>query len=215
MEDITVGFIEKIEGERVSVGLSMLNNDGKSVRRIINKSEIKFRGGDPPSSLIVINAPLKCRLKDNKILEVNIDSKIEIQVTYGKIIQVDTSRQVVIINLGIEVKDISIGSITYYNNKKIPLQEIQNYIGRGVQVYFNGDACIEGKVLDESCSIKLTLDKFRVGLENQEETQIAIMRDSRLILHYIDANCVFYQQTPHNISTQMIKKLIGKEIIIF
>jgi hypothetical protein len=83
MEEIDC-YIDRINENNIKVKIT----GSKQIKSYtLSRSNIKFRNGNPPDSLITVNTALKCKIFEGKIIEANITPNLEIRVWYGFIIQ--------------------------------------------------------------------------------------------------------------------------------
>jgi hypothetical protein len=210
-EDYQDFYITKVQGERVEIASSVIGG-----RFVINISKrfIKFRGTEAPPSLIVTNAILQCKVVGKEITEARLDPKIELEAHYGKIIGLNPGRQIFTVFDELMQYEIDYNQLLDTNSNPITVQNSQHAIDKPAQMYFNGDACIEVRIIKEKTPIKLHLEKFKENDKGCPLIEYTYMKDSRLVTHLIKTTYVYYKNTKTRIHPEEIAKLTGKEVSI-
>jgi hypothetical protein len=209
-------YIHSIQGEYAYFNISTDTN-GKisSFKQKFRLNNIKFKNEPAPRALLTENAPAFCRLTGNTITEAYLDPDIEIIVVFGKIISVDPNNQSLTVSDDFNSNEISWSIFKSSNSQKIPQNIILNSVGSPVIIYYNLDSVIECKSAEESKEFSLTLDNFKLSKSKEEEKEVFCFKDSRLILHKIAAQRVFFRNSNKPFTINLVKEKLGVGVKVF
>lgn len=207
-------YIHSFQNEYVYFQISTETN-GKisSIKSKFKIDSIKFRNEKAPKSLLTLNAPAFCKMNGNNIIEAYLDPDIQLFVVFGRVLSVNPEEQSMAISDDFDIHEISWNIFVSSNGQKLPHEAIANSVGSPVITYYNSDSIIECKVAEESKVISLTLDAFIISKdEKKEQREYFCFKDSRLVLHKINANKVFYRNSSESFDADLVKQKLGTEV---
>lgn len=196
----------QIENKFISKDQIMLRDGTAPSSLIISKDQIMFRDGPAPSGLISMNTQLRFTLENGKAKSVCIDPNICIQITYGSIKSFSIQTQMITIGNSIENYEVQKHQIKYLDGRILHFADIGNMVNAPVQIFINGDAFLEAKVLTHNWRLKLNFDNFK-----KVNNYYTWFKDHRLIPHFIETSLVFYQNSSVLVEKNQIENMIGKE----
>ena len=215
MEIIETGTIVKELDDSLALSITFTNSSSSSspsVNLVIKKNLVFFRGKIAPKNLLKANTFLKVKVVNKIIQSAEIDSNLEINAIFGYIGEMNDSLKTLIIKTYNHDQEIGYQELLGPDNKVLKQGTHQSYIYQPVIMYFNKDAIIEARILNEPIDNSYKLAEFHTNQFDQKEYEFIVLKDDRLIPHKIHKSRVFYKNSYEVISKHEVEGSIGTEV---
>ena len=209
MEVIQDAQIRKIHEDYVVIGLSGAVSNPNC---IVKKHLINFRGKAAPRNLLKLNTILKVKLSNNIPVSAEIDQNIEIIAIFGYIGDMNNASKTLIIKTYEYDQEIQYQELLGPDNKVLKEGTHQSYKSKPVILYFNTEAIIEARILNEPINNSYKLEEFYKNTFGKRETEFFVLKDDRLIPHKIHKSRIFYKNTDEIFIGSEVEKSIGTEV---
>jgi hypothetical protein len=172
---------------------------------------IKFRGEPAPQKLFALNGEVVCRIEGTLIVKIWFPDKLDIKITYGRLKYFDEDTKQFFFKTS--VLGYYVAPSNFINMDNTAVQDDHIRQKACAQLHLNQESCMEAKYIEDKTVIILKLIDFNTEM-NREQTEKVCMIDEFNQTHYLSRKNVFYANTEYIVSTDDVKKLIGREVCV-
>jgi hypothetical protein len=210
------GIIEEIKRDIAFVSLSKknLNTSNSSGQLQVKISDITFRMKPAPRNLISKNTQVFIKELGGGKTQVYLDSDIDLHIKFGLVIDIKENEQAVVVFDYICNYDVRFIHFVSDKGQKIPLDEIRKRKNTNVMIYFNADAVIEVRELDEKANLKFFLDNFAKAPSGQEEETYFCLKDQKMNIFKVFQDFVFFPSSGEKFPCDQVKFKVGSNVVV-